>query len=185
MKTYFRPLSFVFGRDALDMIAAGKAGALGGMPHIGFTHVEVIERGAARLIESFGDLVDLPELQNITSPRPNFGGFAMDAARVMGIVNVTPDSFSDGGRLSDADAGIAHGLQLAAEGAEILDVGGESTRPGSDTVSVEEELQRVEAVIAALSKQHVVSADTRKAAVMQAALNAGAKIINDVSASGL
>jgi dihydropteroate synthase len=184
MKTYFRPLSFVFGRDARDLIASGKAGALGGLAQIGFTHVEVIERGAGRIVESYADLSDLPDIQNITAARPAFGGVAMDQTRVMGIVNVTPDSFSDGGRLSDAEAGIAHGLRLAAEGAEILDVGGESTRPGSDTVSLEAEIQRVEVVITALSKGNVVSADTRKAAVMAAALKAGARIINDVSALG-
>jgi dihydropteroate synthase len=184
MKTYFRPLSFVFGRDARELIASGKAGALGGMAHIGFTHVEVIERGAGRMVESYGDVSDLPDIQNITLPRPKFGGVAMDQTRVMGIVNVTPDSFSDGGRLSDASAGVAHGLRLATEGAEILDVGGESTRPGSDAVSVEDEIQRVETVISRLSENHIVSADTRKAAVMTAALKAGARMINDVSALG-
>jgi dihydropteroate synthase len=182
MKTYFRPLSLVFGRDARELIAAGKAGALGGMPHIGFTHVEVITRASDRLIETYADLADLPDIQNITAVRPDFAGMTMDYTRVMGIVNVTPDSFSDGGRLSNADAGIAHGLRLAAEGAEILDVGGESTRPGSDPVSVEAEVLRVEAVIAALSKSHMVSADTRKSTVMAVALKAGARIINDVSA---
>jgi dihydropteroate synthase len=184
MTTYFRPISFVYGRDARSLIAAGKAGALGGLPHIGFTLVEVIERGAARLIENFGDLSDLPELQNITTRRSDFGGLAMDATRVMGIVNVTPDSFSDGGRLASAEAAIAHGQQLAAEGAAILDVGGESTRPGSDAVSIEDELARVGPVISALSPTYIVSADTRKAAVMTAALHAGARIINDVSALG-
>jgi dihydropteroate synthase len=131
MKTYFRPLSLVFGPDARALIAAGKAGALGGMAHIGFTHIEVIERGAGRMIETFADLSDLVEIENITKPRPAFGGVSMSATQVMGIVNVTPDSFSDGGRLSNAQAAIDHGLKLASEGAVILDVGGESTRPGS------------------------------------------------------
>jgi dihydropteroate synthase len=182
MKTYFRPLSLVFGRDARDMIASGKAGALGGLAHIGFTHVEVIERGATRMIESFADVCDLPAIENITRPRPAFGGVDMDAARVMGIVNVTPDSFSDGGRLADVAAGIAQGQKLASEGAAILDVGGESTRPGSDLVSTEDEIARVESVIAGLSKTNIVSIDTRKAAVMEAAFKAGALIVNDVSA---
>lgn len=184
MKTYFRPLSIVFGRDARDLIASGKAGALGGMPHIGFTHVEVIQRGVDRMIETYADLSDLTEIGNITRPRPAFAGIGMDATRVMGIVNVTPDSFSDGGRLADVDAGIAHGSKLASEGAEILDVGGESTRPGSDTVTIEDEISRVEGVIAGLAKSHIVSADTRKSDVMTAALHAGARLINDVSALG-
>jgi dihydropteroate synthase len=184
MKTYFRPLSLVFGRDARELIASGKAGALGGMARVGFTHVEVIGRGAGRMVEAFADVSDLVEIENITKARPAFGGVAMSTAQLMGIVNVTPDSFSDGGRLADAAAGINHGLKLASEGAVILDVGGESTRPGSDTVTIEDEIARIEGVIAGLSKHHVVSADTRKAAVMAAALKAGARMINDVSALG-
>ena len=187
MKTYFRPLSLAFGRDAVALVASGKAGALGGMAHLAFSHVEVISRGdgeTSRVIEAYCDLSDLPAVQAITTPRPAFGGLAMDRTRIMGIVNVTPDSFSDGGQLSDAEAAIAHGKLLADEGADILDVGGESTRPGSDTVSVDDELARVERVIEALSKSHLVSADTRKAMVMDACLCAGATIINDVSALG-
>ncbi len=180
--TYFRPLSLVFGRDARTLIANTKAGALGGLPHIGFCSLEVIERGKSPHVVSFAEVANNPAVQAITAQRPHFGGLTMERCRVMGIVNVTPDSFSDGGRLSNAAAAIAHGKQLAAEGADILDVGGESTRPGSDTVSIEDEIQRIESVIAALSAHYIVSADTRKAAVMQAAIGAGARIINDVSA---
>ena len=101
----------------------------------------------------------------------------------MGIVNVTPDSYSDGGRTADTDRAIAHGMQLAREGADILDVGGESTRPGSEGVAEDEELRRVITVIEGLANAGLrVSCDTRKASVMQAALAAGAQIINDVSA---
>jgi dihydropteroate synthase len=182
MQSYFRPIALVFGRDARSLVTAGRAGSLGGLPHIAFTQVEVIERGLTPRVESFAVVAKETAVQAITTPRPAFGGLAMDRIRVMGIVNVTPDSFSDGGRLSNAAAAIAHGKQLAAEGAEILDVGGESTRPGSDTVSIQDEIQRIESVIAALSVDHVVSADTRKAAVMRSALKVGARIINDVSA---
>ncbi len=102
----------------------------------------------------------------------------------MGIVNVTPDSFSDGGQYDTAAAGIAHGLRLAEAGADILDVGGESTRPGSDTVSVEDELRRVIPVIEGLRAKtdKLISIDTRKAEVMRRAAEAGADILNDVSA---
>ena len=105
-------------------------------------------------------------------------------AAVMGIVNVTPDSFSDGGRFFDPDAAVAHGLDLAAAGADILDVGGESTRPGADPVDVGEELRRVLPVISALVRATAVpvSVDTTKAAVAHAAIDAGAVIVNDVSA---
>jgi dihydropteroate synthase len=99
----------------------------------------------------------------------------------MGVVNVTPDSFSDGGLYLSADAAVAHGEQLADEGAGVLDVGGESTRPGAAPVPVDEELRRVLPVIEGLSSS-TVSIDTRKAAVAEAALAAGASIVNDVSA---
>jgi dihydropteroate synthase len=103
--------------------------------------------------------------------------------RLMGIVNVTPDSFSDGGLYLDAEAAIAHGNELAAQGADVLDVGGESTRPGAEAVSAEEERQRVEPVVAALADAgHEVSIDTSKASVAEAALDAGAQIVNDVTA---
>jgi len=101
----------------------------------------------------------------------------------MGIVNTTPDSFSDGGRFLDPTSAIAHGLQLVAEGADIVDVGGESTRPGATPVGVTEESDRVLPVIEALAPQIRVSVDTRKAEVATAALAAGATIVNDVSAS--
>ena len=101
----------------------------------------------------------------------------------MGIVNVTPDSFSDGGLFLDADAAVEHGRRLAAEGAAILDIGGESTRPGSDPVSEDEELRRVLPVVERLSgKGARISIDTTKREVAEAALAAGATLVNDVSA---
>ena len=103
---------------------------------------------------------------------------------IMGVVNVTPDSFSDGGRYFDADAAVARGECLAAEGAAILDVGGESTRPGAQDVGVEEELRRVVPVIERLRRNTsaVISVDTSKPEVMRAAAAAGAGLINDVRA---
>ena len=108
----------------------------------------------------------------------------LDRARVMGIVNVTPDSFSDGGAHASTDAAVAHGLALAAQGADILDVGGESTRPGAAPVPLEEELRRVVPVIERLARETAlpVSVDTRKPEVMRAAVQAGAGMVNDVGA---
>ncbi|HZL47620.1 MAG TPA: dihydropteroate synthase, partial [Solirubrobacteraceae bacterium] len=112
----------------------------------------------------------------------------------MGVVNVTPDSFSDGGRFLDVDAAVAHGEELMREGADILDIGGESTRPGAEPVPEEEELRRVIPVIEGLAaaarsgaegsnpSHPQISIDTSKAAVAQAALGAGASLVNDVSA---
>ncbi|MEO7323722.1 MAG: dihydropteroate synthase [Dokdonella sp.] len=109
---------------------------------------------------------------------------ALDRARIAGIVNVTPDSFSDGGEYLDAERAIAHGLALVEEGADLLDIGGESTRPGAAEVSVDEELARVVPVIEALSKRISVpiAIDTSKPEVMRAAVAAGAGLINDVFA---
>jgi dihydropteroate synthase len=104
---------------------------------------------------------------------------------LMGIVNVTPDSFSDGGEFLEAEAAISHGRHLAAEGAEILDVGGESTRPGAAAVDAEEEMRRVLPVIEALTGEGLrVSVDTSKASVAERALAAGAEIVNDITALG-
>jgi dihydropteroate synthase len=101
----------------------------------------------------------------------------------MGVVNVTPDSFSDGGRYASRDAAISHGRSLMAAGADILDIGGESTRPGATPVSVGEELDRVVPVVAALAEEGaLVSIDTRRATVLRTALTAGARIVNDVTA---
>jgi dihydropteroate synthase len=105
--------------------------------------------------------------------------------RLMGIVNVTPDSFSDGGLFLKADVAVEHGLSLVGEGADIVDVGGESTRPGSEPVSVEEELRRVLPVVEGIAVAGTgveVSIDTSKASVAEAALAAGASLVNDVSA---
>ena len=108
----------------------------------------------------------------------------LDRARVIGIVNVTPDSFSDGGEHATVEAAIAHGLQLAEQGADALDIGGESTRPGAQDVPVDEELRRVIPVVEALAKQTSlpISVDTSKPEVMRAAVAAGAGLINDVYA---
>ncbi|MDJ0521372.1 MAG: dihydropteroate synthase [Planctomycetota bacterium] len=104
---------------------------------------------------------------------------------IWGIVNVTPDSFSDGGRYADTETAVAHGLVLAADGADVLDIGGESTRPGATPVSIDEEIARVVPVIEGLAAElpeATISIDTRHAAVAEAALDAGATIVNDVSA---
>jgi dihydropteroate synthase len=117
--------------------------------------------------------------QRAPSPR---GLPSVGRCLVMGVVNVTPDSFSDGGAWFGPDAAIARGLELAAQGADIVDVGGESTRPGAQRVPVDEELRRVGPVIRALAGAGVpVSVDTMRAEVAQAALGAGARLVNDVS----
>ena len=102
--------------------------------------------------------------------------------RIMGVINVTPDSFSDGGQWMDADAAVKHGLDLVSDGADLVDVGGESTRPGAIRIDAAEELRRIIPVVRALAEEGVtVSVDTMRAEVAEAALQAGARMINDVS----
>jgi dihydropteroate synthase len=121
-------------------------------------------------------------VSRLSDPRPAFAGLSLDRPHLMGIVNVTPDSFSDGGDAYRAEAAIARGLSLAEEGADIIDVGGESTRPGAAPVAPQEEIGRILPVVRALARQGLkVSIDTRHAVVMRAALDAGAAIINDVT----
>lgn len=120
------------------------------------------------------------------SPQLDCAGrvLVLDRPRVMGVVNVTPDSFSDGGLHADVDTAVAHALRLAEEGADVLDIGGESARPGANGVSVEEELARVIPVIERLARETALplSIDTSKPEVMRAAVAAGAGMINDVYA---
>lgn len=177
-----------------------------GRPDLVFTHVEVMVRKhlvpqqrTRWLVASQGavglehlDLIEDAQTvarfksmhEALVSPRPHYAGLAMNRTHIMGIVNVTPDSFSDGGQLDGTNAAIDHALKLAEEGADILDIGGESTRPGSDAVALEEELRRVIPVIEGLRGRtdKKISVDTRKAEVMRAAAAAGADILNDVSA---
>ncbi|HEY5973083.1 MAG TPA: dihydropteroate synthase [Pseudoxanthomonas sp.] len=121
-----------------------------------------------------------------TTPQLDCAGriLKLDRPQVMGIINVTPDSFSDGGAHDTLEAAVAHGLKLAGEGADLLDIGGESTRPGAEEVSIEEELRRVVPVIERLAKETSlpISIDTSKPEVMRAAVAAGAGMINDVYA---
>jgi dihydropteroate synthase len=122
-------------------------------------------------------------LTRLSGARPKLPGFALDRPLIMGIVNVTPDSFSDGGDHPDTPSAVAHARSLVAAGADILDIGGESTRPGAQRVSETEELERVLPVIEILAGDAVpISIDTRRARVMAAAVAAGARMINDTGA---
>jgi dihydropteroate synthase len=138
---------------------------------------EVATLPVAMLPEEWGD-----QIEAITARPLPFAGLVSQRPLVMGILNITPDSFSDGGRHFDASAAIEAGHAMLQAGADILDIGGESTRPGAVPVSSDEEIARVIPVVRELAKAAPVSIDTRHAATMQAALEAGAEIINDVTA---
>jgi dihydropteroate synthase len=178
------------------------AAAAGAMPLAGgplaFAALEVLALHERRLIAAVATIAELREwakrsprhaervdalLARLAAPRPAWAGLALDRPRLMGVLNVTPDSFSDGGDFIDAERAIEHGKAMMAAGADIIDVGGESTRPGAAPVPPAEEIRRVAPVIATLAAAGaLVSIDTRHAAVMHAALEKGARIVNDVTA---
>lgn len=176
--TYYRaiPMTDAARPDGAQRLAGGWCW---------FDRVEVLRRDAAPEIAGIAD-IPAEVLARLTAPRADLAGLALDTPRLMGILNVTPDSFSDGGDHFTPEAAVAHARAMQAAGADILDVGGESTRPGAAEVPVAEEIARTGPVIAALRAAGAapVSIDTRKAEVAQAALAAGARIVNDVSALG-
>jgi dihydropteroate synthase len=185
-RVYLRPIDLAPDRGVRALAGGG----------LKFARCEVILRGGPRII------ADLPEIETwareigpplafrvaetlirLSANRPPFAGVAMDRTRVMGIVNVTPDSFSDGGQHETPDAAAAHAERLIGEGAEWIDIGGESTRPGGAPVTAEAERERVMPVLRRLQRNAVPrSIDTRHALVMSAATRLGASIINDVTA---
>jgi len=186
-RLYIRPI----GR--LEPSTPAAALEVAGRVDLLFAAAELIERSSGAVRRRFvtagellhsGDEAVAQALQRLQQPRGPIADLALDRPCVMGVVNVTPDSFSDGGRYLAPEAAISHGVQLETEGADILDIGGESTRPGSDPIDREEECRRVLPVIEGLAKQVRVplSVDTRNAEVMRRAAQAGARIINDVSA---
>ncbi len=190
----------VYLRPAGLLPAAGQSMATAPLSggRLLFSMVELIVRfgdGLTREIMPLGELLAWSRFQppaiaarvetllgTLTLPRPALAGLNLSRPRLMAVLNVTPDSFSDGGDFFDPDRALGHGLDLLEAGADIIDVGGESTRPGAAPVGVEEEARRVVPVVRALAARGArVSIDTRHARVMRAALAAGAAIINDVS----
>ena len=188
---YLRPVGLLYGDIARTAVAEESALPLSNTG-ISFTHMDVISGGnntSARRLVATTDLAKSDDkhvrqlLGRITEPRNDIAGLSLGRPLLMGIVNVTPDSFSDGGRFASGKNAIRQGRLLAAEGADIVDIGGESTRPGAETVSEQEEHDRVNHVVATLSKENFcVSVDSRRSVIMREALASGAQIINDISA---
>ncbi|MBC8049704.1 MAG: dihydropteroate synthase [Chitinophagales bacterium] len=191
MKVYLRPIGIIWGANAAQAVAEGIALPLCGGP-AAFLAAQIIEGepGATKYAIARAPTltaIDEPSVQTLlaklTNPRPSIAGLEWSRPRIMGILNVTPDSFSDGGQHNGADVAAAHARVLVGEGADIIDIGGESTRPGAPVVSFEDERARVMPVLERLKDLAApISIDTRKAAIMRDAVGAGAAIINDVSA---
>jgi dihydropteroate synthase len=180
---WLEPLALLHGPAAFQAVGSGHALPLHGGTSA-FCLVRRIAEGrdlgvmpVTAVPEGWHDLLD-----QLTRRPPVFAGLPHDRTLVMGIVNVTPDSFSDGGRHLAPEDAIAAGHAMLEAGADLLDIGGESTRPGAPPVSPEEEIRRVIPVVRELAKAAPVSIDTRHAATMLAALEAGAEIVNDISA---
>jgi dihydropteroate synthase len=190
------PEEILDGALARAAVEGGRALPLAGGP-LAFAAVEALARGPGGGASSHFTIGELKvwadregrgadiaaALDRLSAPRADWAGFALDRPLVMGILNVTPDSFSDGGAYFDTGRAVAHARAMVEAGADIVDVGGESTRPGAEPTPVEEELRRVVPVIDGLAREGIpASIDTRRAAVMRAALDAGARIVNDVTA---
>lgn len=188
-KLYYRPLLHAGPMPSAD--AFEGEGALHACQLAGgwtwFSHVEVLSREGAAKILPVRD-VPVEALDALRSPRAAIAGLSMDAPKIMGILNTTPDSFSDGGQYLAAEDAQAQALHMVQAGADIIDIGGESTRPGAAYVPSAEEISRTAPVIRAIRDQVSqmatvpISIDTRKADVAQAALEAGASLVNDVYA---
>lgn len=181
MTARYRPIA------RLGPAAGGHGGALAlaGSRAAWFNTLERIgPDGTTKTIGPAG--LDAAARRRLSAPRPALCGLSLERPRVMGILNVTPDSFSDGGDFRAVEAAVARAKVMATE-ADILDIGGESTRPGAAEVSVSDEIDRTAPVIRAIREAGIttpISIDTRKAAVAEAALDAGADIVNDVAAFG-
>jgi len=194
-------LSTIYLRPLCGAVAVARPAARIGGAWAGFDQVEVVVRDGGDTTTGRGCLDELAAwaaglgrdhkvrieclLARLTDHRPAFAGISFDEPRIMGVLNVTPDSFSDGGDYATPEAAIARGNEHARNGAVILDIGGESTRPGSDPVTAAEEARRVVPVVEGLvgaGSGAVISIDSRKAEVMADAVAAGASIINDISA---
>src|SRR5438105_8708214 len=192
MRTLLRPTAFVDSPFGHDGKVARLAGGLNWFAAVELLRTEDHQRVSTELVpvegvESRFDDDMAAQWKALTSPRTPLQlgerTIRLDQPQVMGIINATPDSFSDGGQFADAAAAAAAGADMASQGAAIVDVGGESTRPGAKPVWEGDEIERVAPVIRQLaSGGAAVSVDTRKADVMTAALEAGARLVNDVSA---
>lgn len=177
------PLGLLDGAAARNAIEAGLALRLAGGP-LGFSLARLIGAPATPPVVPVGEIPRewASALYRLTQPPPDWAGLGLGRTAVMGILNVTPDSFSDAGTYADPVSAVASGIAMAEAGADFVDVGGESTRPGAAPVTIETEQARVLPVVRALANRGLrVSIDTRNAATMRAALDAGASIVNDIS----
>ena len=187
---YTRACNFYYGKISKNSVKNKKSLPLNGNKEISFNQIELISRNSKKKIK-INKISNLPkilkkqisqDLKNITSKKKNFANLNFNKSpNIMGILNLTPDSFSDGGKFNSKTKGIKQALKMFESGANIIDVGGESTKPGSKGINAKLEWNRINKILRAICKKIPISLDTRKSEVMQKGIKLGVKIINDVS----
>ena len=190
IKYYTRACNFYYGKESKALISKKKSLPLNGNREISFDKIEIISRKSKKKI-SIKKLNSLPRflkkqvslnLKSIILKKKNFANLNFQSIpNIMGVLNITPDSFSDGGKFNIKNKGVKHALEMFKSGVNIIDVGGESTRPGSKAISEKLEWNRVSKILKTLCKKIPVSLDTRKSGIMKKGIKDGIRIINDVS----
>ena len=189
-KYYTRACNFFYGKSSIELVNQKKTFPLRGNKEISFNKIEIISRDSMKRI-TLKSIKKLPrqqkkkiekDIETIIKKNKNFSNFNFKKnPNIMGVLNLTPDSFSDGGEFNKKNIGIKHAFDLFEFGANIIDVGGESTRPGSKSISKKKEWSRIEKIIKKINKKIPLSLDTRKADIMNKGIKLGIKLINDVS----
>ena len=187
---YTRACNFYYGKESQALLIKKKTLPLNGLQNISFDHLEIITRTSKKKI-SIKEIKKLSkslqkqiifDLKKITSKNKNFSNLDFQKPpNIMGVLNLTPDSFSDGGKFNKKNKGIKHALEMIRAGSKLIDIGGESTRPGSKTVNPKKEWNRIYKILRLVCKKIPVSLDTRKSEIMEKGIKLGVKIINDVS----
>ncbi len=190
IRYYTRACNFYYGKQSKILLSKKKTLPLNGLQEISFDHIEIITRKSKKKI-FFKDVKKLPkllqkqiifDLKKITLKNKNFSNLNFQKLpNIMGVLNLTPDSFSDGGKFNKTSKGIKHAFEMIRDGANLIDVGGESTRPGSKAVNSKTEWNRIYRILRSVCKKVPVSLDTRKSEIMEKGIKLGVKIINDVS----
>jgi dihydropteroate synthase len=190
IRYYTRACNFYYGKESKELVKKKQTIPLNKNKNISFDQLEIISRQSKKKI-SIKKINSLPrllrkqinlDLKNIRLKKKNFSNFNfVKIPNLMGVLNLTPDSFSDGGKFNSKKKGICHALSMFKSGANIIDIGGESTRPGSNTINSKLEWSRIEKIIRSISKKIPISLDTRKSEIMKQGIKYKIKIINDVS----
>ena len=190
IRYYTRACNFYYGTESKNLVSKKKSIPLSQNKVISFDHIEIISRKYKKII-SINEIKYLPkkikskiisDLKNIKSKKKNFSNFNFKKnPNILGILNITPDSFSDGGKFNSKHKGVKQAIDLFNYGADLIDIGGESTRPGSKPISANQEWTRINKIIKILSKKIPLSLDTRKSSIMEKGIKLGVKLINDIS----